>query len=230
MASGRQFVKYDLFAIDPLWRRLPDDEKNEGRREFSAVIDELSSDMFIRSFSMVGLRGDVDFMLWHATENLEQLQEMATRLWSTKLGKYLTQSYSYLALTRKSQYVGKHKHTGQEGTSESLMPGNAKYFVLYPMTKTRQWYALPQEERQRMMSSHFTVGHKYPSVNINTSYSFGLDDQEFMVGFETDEPSDFLDLVMELRSSEVSSYTLIDTPIFTGIHRSIEETLASLGD
>jgi chlorite dismutase len=230
MASGRQFVKYDLFAIDPLWRRLPDDEKDEGRREFSAVIDELSSDMFIRSFSMVGLRGDVDFMLWHATENLEQLQEMATRLWSTKLGKYLTQSYSYLALTRKSQYVGKHKHTGQEGTSESLMPGNAKYFVLYPMTKTRQWYALPQEERQRMMSSHFTVGHKYPSVKINTSYSFGLDDQEFMVGFETDEPSDFLDLVMELRSSEVSSYTLIDTPIFTGIHRSIEETLASLGD
>ena len=230
MASGRQFVKYDLFAIDPLWRRLPVDEKDEGRREFSAVIDELSSDMFIRSFSMVGLRGDADFMLWHATENLEQLQEMATRLWSTKLGKYLTQSYSYLALTRKSQYVGKHKHTGQEGTSESLMPGNAKYFVLYPMTKTRQWYALPQEERQRMMSSHFTVGHKYPSVKINTSYSFGLDDQEFMVGFETDVPSDFLDLVMELRSSEVSSYTLIDTPIFTGIHRSIEETLASLGD
>ena len=230
MASGRQFVKYDLFAIDPLWRRLPSDEKDEGRREFSAVIDELSSDMFIRSFSMVGLRGDVDFMLWHATETLEQLQEMATRLWSTKLGKYLTQPYSYLALTRKSQYVGKHQHTGQEGTSESLMPGSAKYFVLYPMTKTRQWYALPQEERQRMMSVHFTVGHKYPSVKINTSYSFGLDDQEFMVGFETDEPSDFLDLVMELRSSEVSSYTLTDTPIFTGIHRSIEETLGSLGD
>jgi chlorite dismutase len=229
MANGRQFVKYDLFAIDPLWRRLPDDEKNEGRREFSAVIDELSADMFIRSFSMVGLRGDTDFMLWHATETLEELQGMATRLWSTKLGKYLTQPYSYLALTRKSQYVGKHKHTGQEGTSEGLMPGNAKYFVLYPMTKTRQWYALPQEERQRMMSVHFTVGHKYPSVKINTSYSFGLDDQEFMVGFETDEPSDFLDLVMELRSSEVSGYTLIDTPIFTGIHRSIEETLASLG-
>ena len=230
MARGRQFVKYDLFAVDPLWRRLSDDEKNEGRREFSAVIDELSSDMFIRSFSMVGLRGDADFMLWHATETLEQLQEMATLLWSTSLGKYLTQPYSYLALTRKSQYVGKHQHIDQEGTSESLMPGNAKYFVLYPFTKTRQWYALPQEERQRMMSIHFSVGHKYPSVKINTSYSFGLDDQEFMVGFETDVPSDFLDLVMELRSSEASNYTLIDTPIFTGIHRSIEETLASLGD
>ncbi len=101
MASGRLFVKYDLFAIDPLWRRLSDDEKNEGRREFSAVIDELLSDMFIRSFSMVGLHGDADFMLWHATETLEQLQEMATLLWSTSLGKYLTQPYSYLTLTRK---------------------------------------------------------------------------------------------------------------------------------
>ena len=230
MENGRQFVKYSLFAIDPLWRRLPDDERNEGRREFSAVVDELSSGMFIRSFSMVGLRGDADFMLWHASETLEQLQEMATRLWSTGLGKYLTQPYSYLAMTRKSQYVGNHRHAGQEGTGESLVPGNAKYFVLYPFTKTRQWYALPQEERQRMMSVHFTVGHKYPSVKINTSYSFGLDDQEFMVGFETDNPSDFLDLVMELRNSEASSYTLIDTPIFTGIHRSIEETLASLGD
>lgn len=230
MENGRQFVKYSLFAIDPLWRRLSDDERDEGRREFSAVVDELSSGMFIRSFSLVGLRGDADFMLWHATESLEQLQEMATRLWSTGLGKYLTQPYSYLAMTRKSQYVGKHRHTGQEGTSESLKSGNAKYFVLYPFTKTRQWYMLPQEERQRMMSVHFTVGHKYPSVKINTSYSFGLDDQEFMVGFETDVPSDFLDLVMELRSSEASSYTLLDTPIFTGIHRSIEETLASLGD
>ena len=230
MENGRQFVKYSLFAIDPLWRRLPDDEREEGRREFSAVVDELSSGMFIRSFSMVGLRGDADFMLWHAADTLEQLQEMATRLWSTGLGKYLTQPYSYLAMTRKSQYVGNHSHAGQEGTGESLMPGSAKYFVLYPFTKTRQWYMLPQEERQRMMSSHFTVGHKYPSVKINTSYSFGLDDQEFMIGFETDVPSDFLDLVMELRSSEASSYTLIDTPIFTGIHRSIEETLASLGD
>jgi chlorite dismutase len=230
MENGRQFVKYSLFAIDPVWRRLSDDEKDENRREFSAVVDELSSGMFIRSFSMVGLRGDADFMLWHASETLEQLQEMATRLWSTGLGKYLTQPYSYLAMTRKSQYVGKHRHAGQEGTGESVVPGNAKYFVLYPFTKTRPWYALPPEERQRMMSAHITVGHKYPSVKINTSYSFGLDDQEFMVGFEMDNPSDFLDLVMELRSSEASSYTLIDTPIFTGIHRSIEETLASLGD
>ena len=230
-SNGRQFVKYSLFQLDPIWRRLPHDERAGHRDEFCAVVDEIASGMFVRSFCMVGLRGDVDFMLWQAAGTLEQIQESATRVWSTNLGKYLTQPHSYLAMTRPSQYVGKdHKHEGQEGTRTKLMPGEAKYFILYPFLKTREWYALPKEERQRMMSSHFKVGHKFPSVKINTTYSFGIDDQEFMVGFETDEPGDFVDLVMALRETETSLYTLKDTPIFTAIHKSMEETLASLGD
>ena len=36
-----------------------------------------------------------------------------------------------------------------------------------------------------MMDEHITIGHKYPSVKLNTTYSFGLDDQEFVVAFET---------------------------------------------
>lgn len=228
--TGPQFVKYNFYSVDPLWRRLPSAERADNRQQFCAAVDELSTGMFVRSFSLVGLRGDADFLLWQAANSLEQLQESATRLWSTDLGKYLTQPYSYLAITRPSQYVGNHRHEGQEGTSKRLLPGDADYFVLYPFLKTREWYALPQDERQRMMGSHFRVGHKYPSVKINTTYSFGLDDQEFMVGFETDSPSDFVELVMELRGTEASSYTLKDTPIFTCIRRPIQETLESLGN
>ena len=229
-SNGRQFVKYDFYLVDPVWRRLPVEERADNRREYYAVVEELASGMFVRSFSLVGLRADADFLLWKSSDTLEQLQESATRLRSTALGKYLSQPYSYLALTRPSQYVGKHRHQGQEGVSERLSPGNAKYLVVYPFVKTRQWYLLPQQERQRMMEDHFGIGHKYPSVKINTSYSFGLDDQEFMVAFETDSPTDFLDLVMDLRGSRASSYTLTDTPIFTCINRPIAETLESLGD
>ena len=229
-SNGPQFVKYNFYSVDPLWRRLSPEERADNRQEFCAVVDALASGMFIRSFSLVGLRGDADFLLWQAADSLEHLQEAATRLWSTGLGKYLTQPYSYLAVTRPSQYVGKHSHKGQEGTGNRLSPGDARYFILYPFLKTRQWYRLPQEERQRMMSDHFRVGHKYPSVKINTTYSFGLDDQEFMVGFETDSPSDFVDLVMDLRGTEASSFTLKDTPIFTCIRRPIQETLESMGD
>ncbi len=228
--NGRQFVKFNFYAVDPAWRMLPWEERDHHRREFSEVVEELGSAMLVRSYSLVGLRADTDFLLWQASDSLEQLQETATRLWSTGLGKHLTQPYSYLAMTRRSQYLGKHQHEGQEGVRKKVRPSDARYFVVYPFLKTREWYLLPKGERQSMMEAHFAVGHKYPSVKINTSYSFGLDDQEFMVAFETDSPHDFLDLVMDLRETEGSRYTLKDTPIFTCIHRPIEETLASLGD
>ena len=225
----RQIVKYSFYKIDPAWRRLSQETKISHTSEFASAVTDISNRIFTRSFSMVGLRGDCDFLLWHAADDLESIQESATDLWSTELGGYLTQPYSYLAMTRKSQYVGGHTHKEQEGTSSRLNPGLAKYFIVYPFLKTREWYLLPTEERQRMMSEHFRIGHEYPSVKINTTYSFGLDDQEFVVAFETDSPGDFLDLVMYLRSVEGSLYTLQDTPIFTGIHMDIQKTLATLG-
>ena len=80
-----------------------------------------------------------------------------------------------------------------------------------------------------MMDEHIRVGHEWPDVKLNTTYSYGLDDQEFVVAFETDSPSDFVDLVMDLRATETSLYTLRDVPIFTAIRRSFDDTLYSLG-
>jgi chlorite dismutase len=224
----RQFVKYNFFKVDPLWRRLDKETRAEHKKEFASVVDETSADIFTRTFSLIGLRGDTDFLIWQASDDIEGIQDSATHMWSTGLGAYLTQPYSYLSMTHRSPYVSQHKHAGQEGTSIRLRPGKAEYFIVYPFLKTREWYLLPPEERQRMMNDHFRVGHEYPSVKINTTYSFGLDDQEFVVAFETDNPSDFLDLVMDLRGVEGSLYTLRDTPIFTCIHKSIDDTLDSL--
>lgn len=228
-SERRQFVKFSFFKVAPEWRRLSEAERTDHKREFASVVAELDSRVFTRSFSLVGLRADADFMLWQATDSLEEIQDIATNLWSTGLGGYLIQPYSYLAMTRRSQYVANHHHEGQEGDRTRLRPGDAQYLMVYPFLKTRQWYVLSKEERQRMMNEHIRIGHKYPSVKLNTTYSFGLDDQEFVVAFETDSPSDFLDLVMELREIDGSLYTLRDTPIFTCIRRSIEDTLDSLG-
>ncbi len=227
--ARRQLVKFTFFKIESEWRRLPEELRYESKIKFAEAVTKISEKMFTRCFSLVGLRGDADFLLWQAADTLEEIQDAAAQLWATSLGAYLTQPYSYLAMTRRSQYVGTHTHAGQEGTGTRLRPGKAEYFIVYPFLKTREWYLLPQEERQRMMNDHFTIGHKYPSVKINTTYSFGLDDQEFVVAFETDSPADFVDLVMDLRGVEGSLYTLRDTPIFTGIHKTIEDTLNDLG-
>ncbi len=180
-------------------------------------------------YSLIGIRGDCDIMLWRIGYDMDDMQKMAAELLATGLGKFLEIPYSYFSMTKRSIYVDKHIHADQEGRRVTLDPGKFKYLFVYPFLKTREWYLLSQERRQEMMDSHIRIGHKYPTVRLNTTYSFGLDDQEFVVAFETDKPEHFLDLVMELRGTEGSRFTLRDTPIFTCAHHDLRKVLDLLG-
>lgn len=225
----RQFVNFKFFRMDPLWRRLSESEKEKGRKEFLEAAESFrAKEMLFYSYSLIGIRADAEFLLWRISEVLERFQEMSSSLLKTGLGKYVTVPYSYLAMTKRSIYVDKHSHAGQEGRRGRIVPGESNYLFIYPFVKTRDWYRLPKEKRQELMDEHIRVGHKYPSVKLNTAYSFGLDDQEFVVAFETDRPADFLDLVMELRETEASRYTLKDTPTFTCIKKPLEGILKEL--
>lgn len=222
----RQYVNFRFHKIDPLWLRLPENEKEKGRKEFCEVTESYrSKGMMLFTYSLLGIRAETDFLLWRITERLEDIEEMSAALLKTGFGQYLTTPHSFLSLTKRSIYVDKHVHPDQEGKRGRVVPGEHKYLFIYPFVKTRDWYRLPKEKRQELMDEHIRVGHKYPSVRLNTTYSFGLDDQEFVVAFETDKPSDFLDLVMELREVEASRYTLRDTPIFTCIQKPLEALL-----
>ena len=225
----RDFVKYSFFKVDPAWRRLPPEEREQSKREFAEVVNESSRGMTIASYSLVGTRGDVDFMLWKISPQLEPIDELMGQLNRTELGKYLAMPHSYLAMTRRSPYVDNHQHEGQEGAGTTMRIIGRKYLFIYPFVKTHDWYQLPQEERQALMSEHFVIGHKYPDVKISTAYSFGLDDQEFVLGFETDDPASFVDLVADLRESKARPYTLLDTPIFTCVSKSAAACLDDLG-
>jgi chlorite dismutase len=184
-------------------------------------VDELTPAGSIRSYSTVGTRADVDFLLLQSAPSVETFHQIAGRLNGTRLAQYLDQPHSYLSIRRKSRY----KHGG--GAPE--LKDDYRYFVVYPMTKTRPWYEQSIEERQKMMNDHFRVGHKYPMVKINTTYSFGIDDCEFVVAFEMDDPSDFTSLVMDLREVPAAQYTLSETPIFTTIKMPVREALNALG-
>ncbi len=226
----RDFVKYSFFKVDPEWRRLPGKERQDNKVQFAEVLGEFSDRVSMSSYSMVGTRGDADFLLWKVSEELEAINELMARVNHTDLARYLTMPYSYLAMTRRSPYIDDHKHEGQEGTGSATMRIiGRKYLFIYPFIKTHEWYQLPKEERQELMNEHFVIGHKYPDVKISTAYSFGLDDQEFVLGFETDDPSHFLDLVMDLRESKARPYTLVDTPIFSCIAKPVEACLDDLG-
>jgi chlorite dismutase len=224
-----QVVRYAFYKLAPEWWRLPAEQRREAGSAFTRLTERWRECMMLSPFSTMGTRGDTDFMLWHASERLDDLHGFAAELQRSPLGAWLNQPYSYLAMTRRSLYVSKHTHDGQEGTRLRLMPGGSKYLFVYPFVKTRAWYALPLNERQRIMDEHIRIGHQFPSVSLNTTYSFGLDDQEFVLAFESDEPNDFLDLVMRLRETESSMYTLRDTPIFTCISTSVDGLVELLG-
>lgn len=211
----RKFMRYVFFKSGREWRSLQEEARARGAAEFLDVLGEYSRKLDVRCYSLVGTRGDVDFMLWIVADELDPVQEFVSELLTTGLGKHLDVPYSFLAMTRKSKYVGGHRHPGQEGDREEGPRRRTKYAFVYPLVKKREWYKVPFVERRRVMAEHFKIGHKYPSIKINTGYSFGLDDQEFVLAFEGDDPGEFLDLVEELRSSDASKYTERETPIFT---------------
>ena len=220
--AQRSFVKFTFVKADPAWRRLPAAERAEHKREFAAACREFADDHFLRAYSTVGTRGDCDLMVRAVCPALEPIHELHVLLNQSGLMRWAEIPHSYLAMTKESVY------SDEPAPLEPRPGADSRYLIVYPMWKKREWYALPEEERMRIMRSHIEVGRRHGTIDINTAYSFGLDDQEFVVSFDTDDPGDFLDLVQELRGTESSAYTLSETPIFTCISASPERALDAL--
>jgi chlorite dismutase len=224
----RQFVNFAFYKLDPAFRRLPDVEKEQARAEFRALIEQRPPGLMVLTYSTMGLRPESDFLLWRIGQTPDQFQDQTKAMNKSKLGGYLTTPWSLVSMTKRSMYIDKLDpfHTAESRTH--IIPGKRKYLFVYPFVKTRDWYLLPLEKRQEIMDVHIKIGNEFPSVKLNTTYSFGLDDQDFVVAFETESPADFLDLVMKLRETQSSKYTQRDTPIFTCVQMPMEKILDQL--
>ena len=217
---------YTFFKATPAWLLLPKADRGRAIAEYMAAVDDFQRRLTIRAYSTLGLRRDTDFLLWVISREMEPIQQLMEALRRTALAPYLDNTYSYLAVSRESQYVKAHTEDEVEVT---MQPGQSRYLFVYPFVKTREWYLLPMEERRRLMAEHIRAGHKFPAIRINTAYSFGLDDQDFVVAFEGDDPKEFVTLLMRLRETEASRYTVRDTPQHTCARKPLEEILAALG-
>jgi chlorite dismutase len=218
--ADRHFVKYTFLKMDPAWRRLSEPERAEHKREFRAACEDFAEDHLLQPFSLIGTRADAELMLVAEAENLDRIHEFHVVLAQSGLMKWAAQPYSFLGLRKTSEYSDEQRTVPRAFTG--------KYLFVYPFVKTRAWYALPADERWRIMQEHIAVGREYPTVDNHTTYCFGFDDQEFVVAFDTDDAAAFLDLVQRLRTTEASSFTLRDTPSFTCIAASLDRALNAL--
>jgi chlorite dismutase len=227
--AKRQFVNFAFFKISEDFRGLSVLKRQAAKKSIAKIAANFQKDGILLAYSTVGFRADVDLMFWRISYDLDSFQRMNSELFKSAMGPYLRTPASYLAMTKRSTYIEKHVHEGQDGGRASIVPGKYKYIFVYPFVKTREWYLLSKEDRQRVMDEHIRVGNLFPTVKLNTTYSFGLDDQDFVVAFESDEPKDFLDLVMALRETEGSKYTVRDTPIYTCKLMPVQQALDLIG-
>jgi chlorite dismutase len=217
-----QYVAYSFYRVDPAWRRLPVEERAAGKDAFAEVVEGWAERMdSLRAYTTSGVRPDSDFFLWRITSRYQDLGELGAELNATPLAGWLQTPYAYLATTKASEYTSARR-------ARKVVPKGSPYLVVYPFVKVRPWYALTPEHRQKAMDEHIEIGRRFPTIHNHTTYSFGIDDQEFMTAFECDEPSDFMHLMLTLRDTEASSYTERDTPIFVGEGMEIRAVLDRL--
>jgi chlorite dismutase len=218
-----QYVAYTFFRVAPEWRRLPVEERTAAKDAFAEVVEDFTPRFdTLRVYSTAGVRPESDFFLGKITPRYDDLGELGAALNATPLAGWLDTPYSYLATTKASEYTSARR-------ARKITPKGSPYLVVYPFVKVRPWYTLPEEDRGRAMEEHMRIGREeFPTIHNHTTYSFGIDDQEFMTAFDCDEPADFMHLMLRLRDSEASRYTERDTPIFVGQLMPVREALDRL--
>jgi chlorite dismutase len=222
-ATSTYFLNFSFFKVDSKWRWLNEIGKEEAAKEFASLIEVANTKMRVRTYTTLGIRADADFMLWMISDSVEKMQTLTSKIYSTVLGKYVEPSQVYLSASRPSVYV--NKVTQGFATGEEPL----KYVIVYPFVKSREWYLLPFEQRKKMMEEHIIIGRKFPEIRLNTSYSFGLHDQDFMLAFETNNLINFQDLIIQLRETQVSRYIVRDTPMIVCLYKGIIDIIKSLG-
>lgn len=222
-STPTMYLNFSFYKVDSKWRWLNDIGKEEAAKEFSSLIEVANTKMKVRTYSTLGLRKESDFMIWSISESLEKIQVLTSKIYSTVLGKYIEASEVYLSTSRPSVYSNQ--------LTPSFMKNEEplKYNIVYPFIKSREWYLLPFDKRSEMMKEHINVGKKFPQIRLNTSYSFGISDQDFMLAFETDNLMDFQDLIIKLRETQVSRHVLKDTPMIVCLHKKIFDIIKSFG-
>lgn len=224
----KQFVNFIFFRVNPEWRKLETAAKDNYKREFQGIFDAYRKELLLFSYSLVGFDSKADLMFWRIGDSLDTIQEMTAKLYRTELGSFLETTDNYLAITKKMMFIAPDETPNVEDRYH-VKAGEKKYHFVYPCAKSRDWYEKSGEERESLIEENFMVGTKFRTIKIHMTHAFGFSEQEFIIGFETDEPKDFLALAEEMTQTQASKFTMRGTPIYTCRQRPLAECLDAIG-
>jgi chlorite dismutase len=223
MSNSSNFTAFWLYKCRHEWRQQSPEVRRQGRDELINLIEVPGEGLGVRGvYSTIGFRADVDLIVWAVGSDAERIQDLATRIRRTKLGAALEMKQAYIGVGTASQYDPEHGPAFLKGTPP------AKYLSVYPFVKTPEWYLLSYEDRRDLMKVHGQLGKEFPTILTNTVSSFGIQDQEFIVALEDDDPAVLVAMVQRLRLAELRKYTSRDTPFYLGRLKDPGEALSDL--
>jgi len=218
------YHNYLFFDLRMEFYRLSSDEQAKLKSEFSKQL-LMEKRTYITPYLTRGYKPDTTFMLWCRSQNPADVQELIGKLYHTQLGHWLKLTHTYFGLIRPSQYSGR---TGKPEQIIQNYKDRLPYFILYPFTKTHTWHQLELPERKKIMYEHMNIGVTFPNIRQCLLYTYGVDDYEFLVSYETSSLEEFQDLVIKLRSTKGRPYTLRDTPIHTCLYYPLTDLVHAL--
>lgn len=222
--TPRTLNHYALFAFKDTYWTLASDARADFHREWLAGLQAAAQPVYI--YQVFPSESAADLLVWSAVAAEEK--DAAAKFFegfaraTNPFRTWLHCATTLWGYTRPSEYT--KTRSAQE--IDPFAEPRKQYLVIYPFVKTTDWYLLSREARQGMMNEHIRIGKQYEDIQQLLLYSFGVQDQEFVVVYEMDDLPRFSALVNELRSTEGRRYTLRDTPLHTAIYHPAEETLA----
>jgi len=216
MSPNTTLNHFTAFRFLPAWWESSREARETFLQDAVAELREaLPRAEFYRLFPT---RHEADLLIWTAAP-AEQASATAGHL--ARLADLLIRWRPWVepvttlwGLTRPSPYTKRPSSRTIDPIDGTRRPA----LVIYPFSKTTDWHLLAPERRQELMGEHIRVGREFPEVHQLLLYSYGLQDQEFVVVYEMDDLGRFSELVEALRATEVRRYTLRDTPVWTALH------------
>lgn len=220
----RTLNHFSLFSFSDAYWSLSADERGELHTAWLAGLREAARRVDV--YQVFPARDDADVLVWSALP-AEQACDAAG--FFERFARAVNPHRQFLRPTLTLWGFTKPSIYSKGRSAQEIDPfaeERQSYFIAYPFVKTVDWYLMSRDARQGMMNEHIRMGHQYPNITQLLLYSFGLQDQEFIVCYEAEDLVEFSDLVTEMRSSEARRYTERDTPIITAVYHPAEETLA----
>ena len=222
--TPRTLSHFAFFRFNEAFFSLSPSERNQTLSSWWTSLSTAAPRVDV--YQLYPIQADADVLVWSAVETSDPNQAgsfFANYACQTNPFRRIIQTVQTMwGFTRPSEYT----KTRSTQEIDPFATERKPYLVMYPFVKTTDWYLMSREARQGMMNEHIRIGKQYPEITQLLLYSFGLQDQEFIVVYETDDLAHFSDLVYELRSSEGRRYTLRDTPVYTALYHPPQETLA----